>query len=90
MSGVVLPIPPGYCACGQPLHYNDPAIRAQVERMIALADGDEFIDVWVHNGRGTFGWRVQRHYIALHGLKSRDLPTLGFEPIISVESARAH
>jgi hypothetical protein len=60
-----------------PLHYNDPANRAAVERMIALAGGDPFVNVTI-DGRT---WRVQRHYIALHGLKAWELPNLGFEEV---------
>jgi len=26
-------------------------------------------------------WRVQRHYIALHGIKAEELPGLGFQEI---------
>jgi hypothetical protein len=62
-----------FCTCGQPLHYTYPAMRVAVERLIAQS-GDE--DVAVTNGART--WIVQRHYIALHGLKARDLPYLKF------------
>jgi hypothetical protein len=64
------------CHCGQPLHYSSPAIQRQVERLNAAA-GDQDIVVTL-NGRS---WRVQRHYIALHGIKAVDLPTLGFAEI---------
>jgi len=37
----------------------------------------EYIEVQAGNRR----WRVQRHYVALHGLKTEDLPALGFEEI---------
>lgn len=62
------------CHCGRPLHYSRPELRAAVERMIALA-GDEYVTVRV----GTRSWRVQRHYIGLHGLKAAEIATLGFE-----------
>lgn len=65
------------CHCGKPLHYRDDAARAAVELMIAHAGGDPFINVTVE-GRT---WRVQRHFIALHGLKSWALPYLGFEEV---------
>ncbi len=65
------------CHCGQPLHYSDDQIRRRVEEMIKLAGGDEYIIVSCGGRR----WRVQRHYIALHGLKAVDLPTLGFEEL---------
>lgn len=63
------------CHCGQPLHYPDPEMQAAVERLIAR-DGP-FIEVRVGNRR----WRVQRHYIALHGLRAWELPDLGFEEV---------
>lgn len=68
------------CHCGQPLHYTDPGIEQTVRQIIA-ATGSEDIAVTV-NGRT---WLVQRHYIALHGLKALDLPGLGF-PEITVDT----
>lgn len=69
------------CACGQPLHYGDPKIEALVRRMIREADGDSYVTVSTPQG----SWRVQRHYIALHGLQADQLPRLaiqlGFEPV---------
>lgn len=50
-------------------------MQAAVERLIAR-DGP-FIEVRVGNRR----WRVQRHYIALHGLRAWELPDLGFEEV---------
>lgn len=61
------------CHCGKPLHYTDPGIRAYVEAQIERL-GPELL---VHDGDGVL-YRVQRHYIALHGLKEADLPYLGF------------
>jgi len=61
------------CACGQPLHYPTPEIRAMVERMIALV-GSRYVPVLV-DGRA---WYVDRHYIALHGLIAAEIPTLHF------------
>jgi hypothetical protein len=66
------------CACGQPLHYRSPEVRATIERMIALL-GPE---VAVSTPGGA--WWVPRHYIALHGLAAAALPELavrlGFKP----------
>ena len=62
-----------FCHCGRPLHYSTPAVRERVEHLIWLHG--PFVDVTVE-GRT---WRVQRHYLALHGLKARELPELGFE-----------
>lgn len=65
------------CACGQPLHYSDPVLRDQIERIIAEAGGDPFVNVTC-DGRT---WRVQRHYIALHGIKGWMLPYLNFQEV---------
>jgi hypothetical protein len=64
-----------FCPCGRPLHYTDPAIEAHVRRLIAKA-GER---IAVTTPAGT--WLVSRHYIALHGLKARELPDLGFERV---------
>jgi hypothetical protein len=63
------------CACGQPLHYSDSRIQRVIEDLIA-AQGPE-IPVTV---RGRT-WLVPQHYIALHGLKAWELPTLGFSEV---------
>lgn len=67
--------PPVLCHCGKPLHYNSSEVQALIERQITRL-GDS---ITVH----FYGriWRVQRHYIALHGLRAEDLPTLGFPEI---------
>jgi hypothetical protein len=52
------------CACGRPLHYNDSQLQRLVEE-IAEREG-ETIRVTI----GCRSWMVQRHYIALHGLKA--------------------
>lgn len=65
------------CHCGQPLHYSSPAVQAAVEKLIEAAGGDEYVTVTVE-GRS---WRIQRHYIALHGIKAEELPRLGFDEI---------
>lgn len=67
----------GYCHCGKPLHYSDWGIHYLVDSIIAERGGDQYIPVTV--GKRT--WLVQRHYIALHGLKAKELPRLGFEEI---------
>lgn len=61
------------CHCGQPLHYSNPDIQRYVEKL--SAENGEFVDVQV----GNQTWRVQRHYIALHGLRAADIHTLGFK-----------
>lgn len=64
-----------HCHCGKPLHYTDKGLEEVVKEY--TRDLGEFIPVQV-DGRV---WRVQRHYIALHGIKGKDLSTLGFEEI---------
>jgi hypothetical protein len=63
------------CACGRPLHYNSPAVRRLVEEMIARMGAEVKVTV------GNRSWMVPRHYIALHGFKARELPTLGFPEV---------
>jgi len=66
------------CHCGRPLHYATPELRAQVERMIAIV-GDPYVTVThLETGRK---FRVQRHFIALHGLTGWQLLTSGFEEV---------
>jgi hypothetical protein len=72
----------GLCACGRPLHYTDPDIQAAVQQLIDRKG--EMVQVRV----GDRCWLVQRHHIALHGLKARELPNLGF-PEITGREARA-
>jgi hypothetical protein len=66
------------CHCGRMLHYSSPTIQTMVEKIVA--DRGEFVLVRGPDGRR---WRVQRHFIALHGVMADDLPTLGFEEITS-------
>ncbi|HZT29439.1 MAG TPA: hypothetical protein VFA33_06130 [Bryobacteraceae bacterium] len=67
--------PEAMCHCGRPLHYTDPVIERMVRALIAQLG--EYTRVTVE-GRS---WMVQRHYIALHGIKGADLPFLGFEEV---------
>lgn len=65
------------CHCGKPLHYSNQLMKEYVEyqvnrlgetiRVTSLATGKTYL--------------VQRHYIALHGLKEAELDELGFEEI---------
>lgn len=69
------------CACGRPLHYTDPYVRAIVEELIA----DLGPDITVRELETGRAWRIPRHYIALHGIKRgelRDLATrFGFTEV---------
>lgn len=61
-----------YCHCGRELHYSDPVIEAQVHELV------QHFGVFINVTVGSRTWRVNRHYIALHGLKAEELPDLGF------------
>lgn len=65
-----------FCACGQPLHYANSTALAQTERLIAMHGADVRVRC---EGRT---WLVQRHYIALHGLRAADLPNLKFPELL--------
>ena len=61
------------CACGQPLHYTDPAIQARVQSLVDKLG--ETVDVSVI---GSW-YKIPRHYIALHGIEASELPRLAEE-----------
>lgn len=65
------------CHCGQPLHYTDKEIEATMNKMVA--EKGRYIAVTSHIDMRTY--KVDRHYIALHGLKGAEVPTSGFEII---------
>jgi len=64
------------CACGQPLHYSSAMIESQVRALIQRL-GPE---IPVTTSTGVY-W-VQRHFIALHGLRADDLPALAERGIV--------
>jgi hypothetical protein len=55
------------CACGRPLHYQDPETEARVRFLIGLLG----TDIRVNTPYGS--WLVPRHYIALHGIVAAQL-----------------
>lgn len=63
------------CACGRPLHYTDKNIQRQVQKMVDRLGADVVVTI------GDRSWAVQRHFIALHGLRAVELPTLGFPEV---------
>jgi hypothetical protein len=75
-----MPAPETLCHCGRPLHYSNPTIQQFVEALIAQKG--EYQPVTV-SGRT---WLVQRHYIALHGLKGGELPSLGFKEVLGPQT----
>jgi hypothetical protein len=64
------------CHCGKPLHYTDKKVEAAIRRLVF--DLGEHVKVTV----GGRAFLVQRHYIALHGLKGEDVSKLGFTEIV--------
>jgi hypothetical protein len=68
-----------YCHCGKPLHYTDRTIELMVTELVRQLG--EHIKITV-DGRT---WLVQRHYIALHGIKGSELPHLGFQEVTNAQ-----
>ena len=83
----MMEIAEGMCACGQRLHYSDPAKQKLVEQIIRIAGPM----VTITNSENGRSWRVPRHFIALHGIKMIEMPQVatkyGFEEIIQNSSA---
>lgn len=67
------------CHCGKPLHYTNPFAEQQM-RVIIQRKGE-----YCRITTGGRTWLVQRHYVALHGIRAVDLPTLGFQEITEDE-----
>lgn len=63
------------CHCGKPLHYTDPLVADFTRGLIAENGPTVKISV------GGRVWEVQRHYIALHGIKAAELADLGFPEV---------
>jgi hypothetical protein len=66
------------CACGKPLHYTDLDTRFLVDGLVAQRG--EFMEVSCAGKR----YFVQRHYVALHGLKGAELPALAKLGIVQI------
>jgi len=71
----------GKCHCGKPLHYTDPVVERMITALVEQLG--EYAAVTV----GARTWLVQRHYIALHGLRAWELPNLGFDEITNARRA---
>lgn len=65
------------CQCGRPLHYSCEFVKKQINKMVSHLG--EYITVESIITRKKY--KVQRHYIALHGLKHEDLDHMGFEQV---------
>jgi hypothetical protein len=74
-------MPEKMCACGKPLHYNDPQIQELMEGHVAKLG--ECVEIKVLGSGRRF--MVPRHYVALHGVRGADIPALaercGFEEV---------
>jgi len=60
----------GMCDCGEPLHYITDASRRIMEELVR--EYGETVKVSTDTG----SWMVPRHWIALHGIASWELPSL--------------
>lgn len=58
------------CVCGKPLHYRDLNGQRIMEHLVSELGPDVAVEV------ADRKWMVPRHYIALHGLRATELPTL--------------
>lgn len=66
------------CHCGEPLHYTNKAVEDQVKQIIHTK-GSRFVEIThLETGRK---FKVDVHYIALHGVQGHLLDTYGFEEI---------
>ncbi|HLX54268.1 MAG TPA: hypothetical protein VKR58_10020 [Aquella sp.] len=65
------------CHCGLPLHYKDQEIKDYITKK--TNELGEFVTI--ENFETGKKYKVQRHYIALHGIIGKDLNKLGFEEI---------
>jgi len=64
------------CHCGKELHYSSGATERFVKDMVKTLG--EYIEITIIEGET---YKVQRHYLALHGIKAHELDQLGFEKI---------
>lgn len=62
------------CCCGRPLHYTNAAVDYATHE--GVRKWGPTIDVQV--GGADRAYKVPRHYIALHGLKARELDMLAW------------
>lgn len=65
------------CHCGQPLHYT---CKTTEKRVKTLIEGKGRY-VAVTNIETMKTYKIDRHYIALHGIKGELLDTYGFEEV---------
>lgn len=58
------------CACGLPLHYINKTKQAEIQSLV-----DE-LGEWMPVHVGNEKYLVQRHFIALHGIKGSQIENL--------------
>lgn len=63
------------CPCGLPLHYEDKQLQHDVEGIIDKLGPNVLVE-YDHKS-----YSVPRHYVALHGIKGKNVPALGFKPL---------
>lgn len=63
----------GYCACGKKLHYDGEVSKEYYTKLFECVG--QFVEVEDSKGRK---FKIQRHYIALHGIDDNTLYRLGF------------
>ena len=68
------------CACGLPLHYRDKAKEVEIQTLV-----DE-LGEWMPVSVGIDRYLVQRHYIALHGLKGDEVRSLMQKGIVKTNN----
>lgn len=65
------------CLCGKELHYSDKEVEKYMVNLVK--ELGRFIHVVDDENNKTY--KVDRHYIALHGIKQIDLDKLNFEEV---------
>ncbi|HJY22928.1 MAG TPA: hypothetical protein VJ279_08595 [Hanamia sp.] len=66
------------CHCGKPLHYSSKAVEEVINKIIEFK-GTRFVEIEQIETRKKY--KVDIHYIALHGIQGDKLETYGFEVI---------
>ncbi len=79
-----MPMMAELCACGRPLHYTDQQVQIQMESLVDMLGSHVCIIV-----EGLW-YRVQRHYIALHGMKANELEQLVEKGIVTGDVRPKH
>jgi len=66
------------CHCGKPLHYQSKAVQDVIQKIIDFK-GTRYVEIeQIETGRK---FKVDCHFVALHGIHGALLDTYGFEEI---------